>query len=61
VAGLATGIAGGAANTGGNILGGIAGGLFGGGKTQSSGGAKPAEPAAGGDICATARAWGRKG
>ncbi len=58
VAGLAVGIAGGAANGGGNILGGIAGGLFGGGKTQAAGGAKAAEPA--GDICATARAWGRK-
>ncbi len=62
VAGLATGIAGGAAGAGGNILGGIAGGLFGGGaKTQAAGGTKPAAVAApSGDICAVARAWGRK-
>lgn len=61
VAGLATGIAGGAAGAGGNILGGIAGGLFGGGaKTQAAGGAKAADPAPSGDICAVARAWGRK-
>jgi len=57
VAGLAAGVAGGGAG----VLGGLAGGLFGGGaKAQPAGGAKVAEAAPSGDICAVARAWNRK-
>ena len=56
VAGLAAGVAGGGAG----VLGGLAGGLFGGAKAQPAGGAKAAEAAPSGDICAVARAWNRK-